>query len=648
MPRMQWIVDELFVGNRLATAEIVTREGERVDLRNIRSPIVCSCQGRQHHPAATGARLDPRSLRRRFDIRVCGQTIVYRARHHHHHLRLGRHRQEGAPGIRLNIDLIDVLPPGLYEAVMTGRPPSRSIRKRSTATGSCASNRAAWKTSGPSSGPTPPTSAASRQRGGFRNQPEPLSPAWSSPSSRRSRPTERRVAEEVQEHRTALRIFSDRNPLMKRVAQLAEQVREHRQPATPDNPFLQWQATLSDSIIALDGYRDQRDAGMEKLFLTIYTAPVCRRCWERGRPTSRARARMARSASPTSTRIAELSGHHPGRAREAAIRALLWTMAGEAPMSAHSTPCARCRPRTSMTLQAFKQTVREQYFSLVLDPEGRSPPSGAHTARRRDQAQASWQPSGAPPMPRAWRRAIRRTGWRSLKLFASGARAVTAKKAPRKPLGAPRPEAPMRRAAAGDCRRVDRRKTMQTIVPPSLEGTKALVVGVAGDSSILWLRQAFRELGADLASVPGRQGAAPCQPLARGPNAALFLPLDVSVDGRGSGVRRGRQALGQLHPRALDRLRTQGRPAGRAPRLFGLRLRQGDGRLCHSFVRMAKLAAPLMKNGGTMMAMSYHGGGKVVPTYSVMGPVKAALKSAVTWPMNWAARASACAISPGR
>ena len=48
---------------------------------------------------------------------------------------------------------------------------------------------------------------------------------------------------------------------------------------------------------------------------------------------------------------------------------------------------------------------------------------------------------------------------------------------------------------------------------------------------------------------------------------------------------------------------------------------------CHSFVRMAKLAAPLMKDGGTMFAMSYHGANKVVPTYSVMGPVKAALEA---------------------
>jgi len=48
---------------------------------------------------------------------------------------------------------------------------------------------------------------------------------------------------------------------------------------------------------------------------------------------------------------------------------------------------------------------------------------------------------------------------------------------------------------------------------------------------------------------------------------------------------------------------------------------------CHSFVRMARLAAPLMKEGGTMFAMSYYGANKVVPTYSVMGPVKAALEA---------------------
>jgi enoyl-[acyl-carrier protein] reductase I len=48
---------------------------------------------------------------------------------------------------------------------------------------------------------------------------------------------------------------------------------------------------------------------------------------------------------------------------------------------------------------------------------------------------------------------------------------------------------------------------------------------------------------------------------------------------------------------------------------------------CHSFVRMARLAAPLMKDGGTMFTMSYHGANKVVANYNLMGPVKAALEA---------------------
>ncbi len=52
---------------------------------------------------------------------------------------------------------------------------------------------------------------------------------------------------------------------------------------------------------------------------------------------------------------------------------------------------------------------------------------------------------------------------------------------------------------------------------------------------------------------------------------------------------------------------------------------------CHSFIRMARLAEPLMKDGGTLLAMSYHGANKVVPNYNLMGPVKAALESAVRY-----------------
>ena len=117
--------------------------------------------------------------------------------------------------------------------------------------------------------------------------------------------------------------------------------------------------------------------------------------------------------------------------------------------------------------------------------------------------------------------------------------------------------------------------------------------------------------------------------------------------------RRPRAARKELAHRPCARCRTPGTPRGRAdritkewasstslsadrpraeaglagPLLFGRGLQTGDGHLCHSFVRMARLAAPLMKNGGSMFAMSYHGANKVVPNYNVMGPVKAALEA---------------------
>jgi enoyl-[acyl-carrier-protein] reductase (NADH) len=82
----------------------------------------------------------------------------------------------------------------------------------------------------------------------------------------------------------------------------------------------------------------------------------------------------------------------------------------------------------------------------------------------------------------------------------------------------------------------------------------------------------------------------------------------------------GRSEVGQArHPRPLDRIRAKGGPAGRLLNCSAAGFAQAMDVSCHSFVRMAKLAAPLMKDGGTMFAMSYHGANKVVPTYSVMG-----------------------------
>ena len=124
-------------------------------------------------------------------------------------------------------------------------------------------------------------------------------------------------------------LFSDRNPLMQQIAQLAEQVRQQRQPTAPDNPLLQVQAMLSDGIIAaLDGYRDLRDRSVEQIFLAIYSAPLLQALV--GMRASDEPPRRHPGLEPErlafiQQRIAELKARlAEGGLREAAIRSLVY------------------------------------------------------------------------------------------------------------------------------------------------------------------------------------------------------------------------------------------------------------------------------------------------------------------------------------
>lgn len=166
---------------------------------------------------------------------------------------------------------------------------------------------------------------------------------------------------------------------------------------------------------------------------------------------------------------------------------------------------------------------------------------------------------------------------------------------------------------------------------PILQGTKALVAGIANEHSIAYgCARAFRELGADLAITYANDKAkAYVEPLARDLGAPIFMPLDVTQQGDIDAVfARIDQEWGQLdifvHSIAW---------APKADLEGGLLACSAEGFSkamdisCHSFVRMARLAAPLMKNGGAMFTMSYYGANKVVQNYNVMGPVKAALEA---------------------
>ena len=173
---------------------------------------------------------------------------------------------------------------------------------------------------------------------------------------------------------------------------------------------------------------------------------------------------------------------------------------------------------------------------------------------------------------------------------------------------------------------------MNDPIRPVLAGKKALVVGVANDQSIAYgCARAFREAGAELAITWLNDKARPhVEPLARDLGAAIMAPLDVSVPGQLEAVfDQVRQQWGSLdilvHSIAFAPTRDlQGGLLDCSAEGFAKAMDVS----CHSFIRMARLAAPLMTGGGTLFAMSYLGANRVVPNYNVMGPVKAALEAA--------------------
>lgn len=169
----------------------------------------------------------------------------------------------------------------------------------------------------------------------------------------------------------------------------------------------------------------------------------------------------------------------------------------------------------------------------------------------------------------------------------------------------------------------------------SLDGKRGLVVGIANDQSIAYgCARAFRALGAELAVTYLNDRAEPhVRPLAEALAAALILPCDVRRDGELEQVfDRIRERWGRLdfllhsiafapredlHARVVDCSRDG----------FALAMEVS----CHSFIRMAKLAEPLMTDGGCLMTISFYGAEQVVAHYNMMGPVKAALESSVRY-----------------
>jgi pimeloyl-ACP methyl ester carboxylesterase len=378
---IQFIVDELFIGNKLAAGEIQTSDGLAVDLRNIRSPIVVFCSKGDNVTPPQQALDWILDLYGSVDeIRSYGQTIVYTIHESIGHLGIfvsGSVAKKEHREFSSNIDLIDTLPPGLHEAVF-------EKKTEDTASSDLVSNDWVMRCE-------MRTLDDIRALGGNDAEDErrfataarvseinlALYRAFVQPTVRAlsSAP----VADWMQKMhplRAGYELFSNANPMMAWVGTMAGQVRHGRRPVSPDNPYLKAQEEMSRRIVAaLDTWRDMSEALAERTFLTVYGSPVLQAAVGIEQDAKRPPRKASKSFLHTDLlekRIAELKSRAAvGGLREATIRALIYGGMSRAAIDERGFETVR-RIRQShggIPLSAFKALVREQFNILLVDTE---------------------------------------------------------------------------------------------------------------------------------------------------------------------------------------------------------------------------------------------------------------------------------------
>ena len=379
---IQFIVDELFVGNNLAAGRITMSDGQPVDLRNIRSPIVVFCSKGDNITPPQQALDWILDLYADVDeIRAYGQTIVYTVHESVGHLGIfvsgGIAKKEHAE-FSSNIDLIDVLPPGLYEATFEAKDANTTNVDLTIGQ---------WV-----------------MRCEARTLDDIRAMGGNSPEDERRFAAAKRVSEinlaayqkylqpwikgvvkpqmaEMMRNLHPLRLqyeaFSSQNPFMATVKSVAERVSEERKPISTDNPFVAFQEQISKQIVnALDSWRDTQEALSEATFLAVYGSPALQTAVgiDPQSAPSRRQEMSAAHRRMLDKRIAELKSRiGEGGLREAAIRGLLYVGSARGMVDERSLEALRNVRRSDsgarLTLAEFKMLVREQFFMLLLDQE---------------------------------------------------------------------------------------------------------------------------------------------------------------------------------------------------------------------------------------------------------------------------------------
>ena len=403
---MQFIVDELFVGNKLATAELKSSDGHRFDLRNITSPIIVFCSKADNitpPPQALDWILDLYDSVD--DMRAHGQTIVYAVHESIGHLGIfvsGSVAKKEHDQFASNIDLIDVLPPGLYEAVMT--PKDQGGRDADLITGDYLVRFEARTLDdirafgGNDEEDDRKFAAAARvseiNLGLYRTFVQPWVRLCANEGAAQ-------WMRQLHPLRMQYEIFSRNNPFMPPLLSASEQVRKNRTPVSKDNALWQAQTLFSDWIEAsLNAYRDVREHTSEALFHAVYGSPLLQALVGLQASHASPRQRPGKDAAHralVARRIDELrQAITQGGPREAMIRALLYVRMPDGAVDERGfNLLRRMREETGrgLTLSAFKKVVARAVLHAVARRatrrRGNTGHAGQGSRSRRSNALAS-------------------------------------------------------------------------------------------------------------------------------------------------------------------------------------------------------------------------------------------------------------------
>jgi len=381
---MQSIADQLFVGNKLSCGELHTSNGLRVDLRNIKSPIIVFCSwGDDITPPQQALDWILDLYDHEDEIVAAGQTIVYCLHQSIGHLGIfvsGKVATKEHEEFANAMDMIDLMPPGLYEAVITGI--DETVENRELLQGNYLFSLEARKLDdirrlgGNTAEDDRAFAAVARlseiTQGLYSTLMRPAARAIVTEQSaelmRRSHPNRLRFA-----------MFADENPFMRPVTDLADAVRRDRRPVRPDNPFLAFEHMVSDMIAnGLEMWGQARDAATEAFFFNTYGSPLLQAMVGlRADETSVSRrigrdvAREA-AAKEAAAHLEQSIGQ--GGLIEAAVRALIYVRLPEGKVddrgfAALKQISAELPAAKRVGLARFKEIVKEQYLMLLLDAE---------------------------------------------------------------------------------------------------------------------------------------------------------------------------------------------------------------------------------------------------------------------------------------